>query len=172
MKARCRRKVAISRPLDSAGQGSGEFEEAAAQGRIVDLVIGADQFNRLAATQRIEIEGIGSRFCEACRDRRRAHRIHIVEEERTGTSRTRLRSCRRLARFDWRPARISEPAERSTQLPHRAFLGSSRACCGAAARESRHECRSGSAVALSATRSPGLLLHRHFRSIVLTKAAG
>src|SRR5712671_3728681 len=36
------------RPFGSDGQGPGEFEQATAQGRIVDPVIGADQFDRLA----------------------------------------------------------------------------------------------------------------------------
>ena len=40
------------RPFGSDGQGPSEFEQATAQGRIVDPIIGADQFDRLAPAQR------------------------------------------------------------------------------------------------------------------------
>src|SRR6516165_598445 len=69
------------RPFGSDGQGLGEFEQATAQGRIVDPVIGADQFDRLAPAQRIGVEGFGSGFGKACGDRRRSHRIRVVEEK-------------------------------------------------------------------------------------------
>ena len=69
------------RPFGSDDQDPGEFEQATAQGRIVDPVIGADQFDRLAPAQRIGVEGFGSGFGKACGDRRRSHRIHVVEEE-------------------------------------------------------------------------------------------
>src|SRR5215813_5298405 len=69
------------RPFGSDGQGLGEFEQATAQGRIVDPVIGADQFERLAPAQRIGVEGFGNGFGKACGDRRRSHRIRVVEEK-------------------------------------------------------------------------------------------
>src|SRR5215831_9346729 len=69
------------RPFGSDGQGPGEFEQATAQGRIVDPVIGADKFDRLAPVQRIGVEGFGSWFGKACGDRRRSHRIRVVEEK-------------------------------------------------------------------------------------------
>jgi len=69
------------RPFGPDGQGPGEFEQATAQGRIVDPVIGADQFDRLAPAQRIGVEGFGSGFGKACGDRRRSHRIRVVEEK-------------------------------------------------------------------------------------------
>jgi hypothetical protein len=69
------------RPFASDGQGPGEFEQATAQGRIVDPVIGADQFDRLAPAQRIGVEDFGSGFGKACGDRRRSHRIRVVEEK-------------------------------------------------------------------------------------------
>ena len=69
------------RPFCSDGQGPGEFEQATAQGRIVDPVVGADQFDRLAPAQRIGVEGFGSGFGKACGDRRRSHRTRVVEEK-------------------------------------------------------------------------------------------
>src|ERR1700736_2802466 len=48
-------------------------------------------------------------------------------------------------RSDWRLARISEPVEKSDLSPRQAFPGSDQAYCGAGARESRRERRSGSA---------------------------
>jgi hypothetical protein len=69
------------RSFGSDGQGLGEIEQATAQGRIVDAVIGANQFNRLAPAQRIGVEGFGSGFGEAGGDRRRSHRILVVEEK-------------------------------------------------------------------------------------------
>lgn len=69
------------RPFGSHSQGPGEFEQATAQGRIVDPVIGADQFDRLPPAQRVGVEGFGSGFGKACGDRRRSHRIHVVEEK-------------------------------------------------------------------------------------------
>ena len=165
-------KVAMSRPLDSAGQCSSEFEEAAAQGWIVDLVIGADQFNRLAPTQRIGIEGIGSRFREACRDRRRAHRIHIVEEERHGD----VQDTAQIMQAT-RPDTIGAPLvflnllksqpDSLTEL----FLAQPEHVAAQPHARADMNVNRVRLVALSATRPPGLLLHRHLRSIALTKAA-
>src|SRR5215813_8335591 len=49
------------RPFGSDGQGPGEFEQAPAQ--------------------RIGVEGFGNGFGKACGDRRRSHRIRVVEEK-------------------------------------------------------------------------------------------
>ena len=72
----------IGGPLALRGERPGQFEEAAAHGGIVDRVIGVDEFDRFASAQRIGVERLGRRLGEAARDRRRAHRIHVVEEER------------------------------------------------------------------------------------------
>ena len=69
------------RAFGADGQSPGEIEQAAAQGRIVDLVISADQLDRLTPAQRIGIERLGRGLGKPCRDRRRAHRVHVVEEE-------------------------------------------------------------------------------------------
>src|SRR5260370_30629794 len=72
----------LFRPGGLTSKRLGEVEQAAAHGRIVDRVIGLDQFDRLAPAQRIGLEGLRRRLGKACRDRRRAYRIGVVEKER------------------------------------------------------------------------------------------
>jgi hypothetical protein len=173
VKACCQRKVAMSRPLNSTGQGSGEFEEATAQRRIVNLVIGADQFDRLAPTQRIGIEGIGSRFCEARRDRRRAHRIHIVEEERHGDVQDTAQVMQAT-----RPDSIGAPLVFLNLLKGQPdglaelFLAQAEHVAAQPHARADMDVDWVRLVAFSATRPPGLLLHSHLSVDRLHKGSG
>src|SRR6516165_3057764 len=93
-----RTEALISRnSFGAAGQSPGEIEQAAAQSRVVDPVVGADQLDGLPPAQRIGVERFGRGLSKSCRDRRRTHRVHVVKKNETGTSSTRLRSCNRLA---------------------------------------------------------------------------
>src|SRR5580693_1071183 len=67
--------------FSAAGQSPCEIEQPAAQGRVVDPVICADQLDGFTAAQRIGVERFGRRLGEPRRDRRRANRVHVVEEE-------------------------------------------------------------------------------------------
>ena len=69
------------RAFGADGQSPGEIEQAAAQSRVVDPIISADQLDRFSTAQRIGVERFGGGFGKPCRDRRRAHRIHVVKEE-------------------------------------------------------------------------------------------
>src|SRR5579862_4079085 len=72
---------APQRRLAGRREGAGELEQAAAHRRVLDRVIGFDQFDRLALAQRVGFEALGRRLGEPAGDRRRAHRIDIVEKE-------------------------------------------------------------------------------------------
>src|SRR6266496_3033902 len=72
----------IGGPFALCRERPGEVEEATTYGSIVDCIIGVDQFECFAAAQWIGFKGLDRRLGEAARDRRRAHRIHVVEEKR------------------------------------------------------------------------------------------
>ena len=57
------------------------LEQTAAQSRVVDPIISADQVDRFSTAQRIGVERFGGGFGKPCRDRRRTHRIHVVKKE-------------------------------------------------------------------------------------------
>src|SRR6185437_9533813 len=57
-----------------------QIEQPATQHHVLDLVIGADEFKRLALAQRVAVEALTRRFGETLQ-RRSAYRVQIVEEE-------------------------------------------------------------------------------------------
>src|SRR5437762_151914 len=69
------------RAISSNRQRAGEFEKAAPQGRIVDPIIGADEFYRLAPPQGIGIKGFGGGLGKTRGNRRGSYRVHVIEEE-------------------------------------------------------------------------------------------
>src|SRR5229473_4911806 len=71
----------IACPIALCRKRPGEVEEAATHGRVVDRIIGVDQFDRFASPHWIGFERLDRRLGKAARDRRGAHRIHVVEEE-------------------------------------------------------------------------------------------
>ena len=133
------------RPFGSDGQGPGECEQATAQGRIVDPVIGADQFDRLAPAQRIGVEGFGSGFGKACGDPALAPDPCRRRKMKPGRPEPGSDHAGGWLRCGLRLAHISGPAERSSRSLPRAFPGSGQACSDAASRGNRRGYRSGSA---------------------------
>ena len=69
------------RAISSNRQRAGEFEKAAPQGRIVDPIIGADEFYRLAPPQGIGIKGFGGGLGKTRGNRRGSYRVHVIEED-------------------------------------------------------------------------------------------
>ena len=66
------------------GEHLGEVEKAAANERVSNAIIGVDDFDGFAPTQRIGLEGFRGRFGKAARDGWGAHGIHVVEKKRDG----------------------------------------------------------------------------------------
>jgi hypothetical protein len=84
-------------PFRAAGQCPGELEQAAAQSRIVDPVIGADQLDRFTPMQRIESNASAAGSTNPAGIAGARTGSMSSKKKETGTSRTRLRSCNRLA---------------------------------------------------------------------------
>jgi hypothetical protein len=77
----------LSKPLlpggpFGAGQRLGEFEQAAAQGWVLDPVVGTDQLDGFAPSQGVGVERFSRWLGKPCWDRGCSHRIHVVEEKR------------------------------------------------------------------------------------------
>src|SRR5271165_44361 len=160
------------RPFDPAGQCSGELEQATAQGRIVDLVVGANKLNRLTPPQGIGVERFCGRFGKACGDGRRSHRIHVVEEERHRDVQNAAQIMQAAGSDAIGAALVfldllKGQANRLSEL----FLAQAEHVATQSHARADMNVDRVRLVTLPATRPSGLLLHRHLWSITLAKAA-